>query len=208
MNTPNVPHSSGKSLELNLLIQSRRSVKPEQFSGKPVDDELVWEMLQNANWAPTHGMTEPWRFFVYSDAARMELGNLLAQIYQQVTPAESVKPAKAEKFRANAARSSHLIVIAMKRQLSGKIPEVEEIEAVACAVQNLHLTATALGVAGYWSSGNAICSTQLRDHLGLAERDRVLGLFYVGYPQGELPVGTRRPIEDKVVWQNGQASGS
>jgi nitroreductase len=182
------------------LIESRRSIKPGDFSNRRVDDALVWQMLRNANWAPTHGMTEPWRFFVFADGERSTLGKLLAEIYHEVTAPESFKPTKAAKLISNAERSSHLIVIAMKRQVSEKIPEVEEIEAVACAVQNLHLTATALGVAGYWSSGKAICSVQLCRHLGLNSDDRILGLFYVGYSGADWPIGTRSPVEEKVVW--------
>ena len=79
---------------------------------------------------------------------------------------------------------------------------MEEIEAVACAVQNLHLTATAMGVAGYWSSGKAICSDQLRKHLGLSTYDRILGLFYLGYLSSDWPIGTRSPVEEKVVWSS------
>jgi nitroreductase len=126
----------------------------------------------------------------------------LADIYRQITPESSLKPAKMDKYVTSAEQSSHLIVIAMKRQASGKIPEVEEIEAVACAVQNLHLTATAFGIGGYWSSGPAICSDQLRSDLGLESDDRVLGLFYLGYPASDWPSGTRSPIENKVVWTN------
>lgn len=182
------------------VIARRRSIKPSQFSDTPVNDELVWKMLESANWAPTHGMTEPWRFYVYSGASRERLGARLAEIYNEITPTESRKPGKADKLICNAQQSSHLIVIAMKRQESGRIPEIEEVEAVACAVQNLHLAATALGIGGYWSSGKAICSEQLREWLGLGSDDRVLGLFYVGYPAGDWPDGQRRPITEKVVW--------
>lgn len=188
-------------IAVKSLMENRRSVKPSEFSGQRVSDTVVWEMLNNANWAPTHGMTEPWRFFVFADDARLKLGERLAEIYLQVTSPNAVKPTKVDKLKANAEQSSHLIVIAMKRQESEKIPEVEEIEAVACAVQNMHLTATAFGVGGYWSSGKAICSDELRDDLELGSKDRVLGLFYIGYPAGDWPRGTRAPIEDKVVWK-------
>lgn len=185
---------------MTSLIESRRSVKPARFADRPVSDEIVWQMLRNANWAPTHGMTEPWRFFVYAREARKAFGHRLAEIYEEITPPDARKPGKSHKFVTNAEQSSHLILIAMCRQSSGKIPEVEEIEAVACAVQNLHLTATAYGVGGYWSSGKAICSDVLRAEIGLSEKDRILGLFYVGYPAGDWPTGTRGPIEEKVIW--------
>ena len=194
--------STINSRALKTLVETRRSIKPSDFSDTRVSDEIVWQMLNNANWAPTHGQTEPWRFFVFTDDARVRLGERLAEIYHEVTPPEAIRAAKAGKMKSNAERSSHLIVIAMKRQDSEKIPEVEEIEAVACAVQNLHLTATAFGVGGYWSSGGAICSEQLRSDLGLGEKDRVLGLFYVGYPKADWPAGSRTPIADKVVWKS------
>lgn len=194
-----VPNADSADLLLNLIAR-RRSIKPAQFSDQPVPDEIVQQMLEAANWAPTHGMTEPWRFFVYSGDARLRLGQQLADLYDQVTPVERRKPGKAEKLITSARQSSHLILIAMQRQPSGKIPEIEEIEAVACAVQNLHLAATAFGVGGYWSSGNAICNDQLRDSLGLTSADRVLGLFYVGYPASDWPSGQRTPINEKVVW--------
>ena len=40
----------------------------------------------------------------------------------------------------------------------------------------------------------------MKDHLGLAADDEVLGMFYVGNAKGELPEGKRKPIADKVSW--------
>merc|ERR1740123_2583874 len=50
---------------------------------------------------------------------------------------------------------SHMIGISMRRQRPGgkkMVPEHEEICSVACAVHNMHLLATAMGLASYWSS--------------------------------------------------------
>lgn len=187
--------------EIDDVIRSRRSVKPSDFRDERVPDELIERMLENANWAPNHGRTEPWRFFVFCDEARSGLASTLIDIYHRVTPPETVRETKVQKLKANITRSSHVIVIAMKRQATEKIPEIEEIEAVACAVQNLHLTATACGVAGYWSSPAFVCSNEFRDELGLGSKDRVLGLFYAGLPNPDLHLlGERQPITDKVRW--------
>ena len=48
--------------------------------------------------------------------------------------------------------SSAIIAVSMKRDVTEKIPEIEEIEAVACAIQNMLLTATAYGLGTFWSS--------------------------------------------------------
>lgn len=186
--------------QIEQCIQSRRSIKPADFSSERVPDDVVDRMLEAAHWAPNHGRTEPWRFFVYTNEARIELGEKVADLYGKVTNPENFRPATADKLKGFAAASSHLIIIAMKRQESGKISRVDEVAAVACAVQNLHLMATACGVAGYWSSAKAICNDLMKADLGLAEDDEVLGVFYVGRPKGPNPEGKRGPITDKVAW--------
>ncbi len=179
-------------------IRNRRTVKPKLMTDRPVPDAIINEMLENANWAPTHDMTQPWRFTVFTGDARREVAELLAATYKEVTPPDSFKEKKYESLGTNPTRAPVLISIAMKRQDSEKIPEVEEVQAVACAVQNMHLTAAAHGVGAFWSSNAAVCSEQMKSFLGLDQRDQVLGLFYVGYPQ-EWPTSDRSPIEDKVT---------
>lgn len=182
-------------------IRHRRTVKPKALSDKPIDESLVREILENANWAPTHGMTEPWRFVVFTGESRRELAELLATTYKAITPPEAFKPGKHESYGTNPMRAPVVVAIVMKRQESGKIPEIEEVEAVACAVQNMHLTAAAHGLGGFWSSNAAAVSDRVRTFLGFEEPDRVLGLFYLGYPAGDWPQSQRTPIEEKVTWR-------
>ena len=186
--------------EINQLIRNRRSVFPKQYSGKPVEREIIEQMLENANWAPTHGKTEPWRFFVFEGTAKEQLGQIHANMYKKYTPAESFMETKYEKLQANARQSSHVIAICMKRQESGKIAEIEEIEAVACAVQNMYLTATAYRVGAYWASGGMTYHAKMAGLFGLGENDKVLGFFHVGYPASTPPDGVRSPIAQKVSW--------
>lgn len=183
-------------------IRHRRTVKPKALSDKPIKDVILREILENANWAPTHGMTEPWRFVVFTGDARGELAEFLAATYKQITPPDAFKPSKYESYGTNPLRAPVVIAIVMKRQDSEKIPEIEEVEAVACAVQNMHLTAAAHALGGFWSSNAAAVSDAMKDFLGFDDNDRVLGLFYLGYPEGAWPESTRSPIDDKVTWRN------
>ncbi|MFT5617970.1 MAG: nitroreductase [Arenicella sp.] len=186
--------------QINQLIRNRRSVFPRQYSDRIVEREIIEQMLENANWAPNHGKTEPWRFFVFAGDSKTEFGELQAKLYRKLTPTESFQETKFEKLRTNPQKASHVIAICMKRQESEKIPEIEEVEAVACAVQNMYLTATTYGVGAYWSSGGATYKEELKEHFGLCEKDKILGFFYVGYPAGEVADGQRGAIGEKVVW--------
>ncbi len=56
-----------KSELINELIRTRRSVFTQQFEpGKVIPDEIIWQALENANWAPNHKFTEAWRFTVFT----------------------------------------------------------------------------------------------------------------------------------------------
>ena len=186
--------------QLYAIIRNRRSIKPHDFNGQTIDRKIIERLIDAANWAPTHGMTEPWRFVLFEQTARQELGQFLQQNYRRQTPVDEFKQPKFEKILASCQQASCVLAIVMKRQATMKIPEIEEIEAVACAVQNLHLMATALGVCGYWSSGSVICSDAFRNYLGFGAADRVLGLFYLGHTSKEWPDGKRGDWREKVTW--------
>ena len=188
--------------QITQIIRRRRTVKPKMMSDKPVDESIIREMLENANWAPTHGMTEPWRFHVFSGDARLRLAQFLAATYQQLTTPESFKQNKYDSLLENPLRAPVVIAIGMKRQEIEKIRELDEIQAVACAVQNMHLTAAAHGVGAFWSTNVAAVSEQMRDFMGLGPKDQAVGLFYVGHPAGVWPESTRGSIDEKVVWLN------
>ena len=185
---------------INHIITTRRTIKPKMMADRDIPLDILQRMLENANWAPTHGMTEPWRFSVFMGAAREKLASFLAETYKAITPVEIFKPNKYEGMRENAMLAPAVIAIGMKRQPSKKISELDEIQAVACAVQNMHLTATAHGLGGFWSTNIAAVSSEMAAYIGLDKEDRALGLFYVGYPKVDWPTGSRQPMEDKVRW--------
>ena len=68
--------------QFNELVKSRRSVFPSQFDeSRKVDDSIIWQILENASWAPNHGKTEPWLFTVYTGEGLQTLANLQSQYY-------------------------------------------------------------------------------------------------------------------------------
>ncbi|MBX2842291.1 MAG: nitroreductase [Flammeovirgaceae bacterium] len=186
--------------EINRLIKSRRSVFVDQFSEQKIDKSIIQQLLENANWAPSHGKTEPWRFFIFTGEGLQKFADFQAGLYKKITPPESYSEAKFTKLKTKPLKASHIIAIAMARQESEKIPEIEEIEAVACAVQNIYLTATAYGVGGYWGSGGVTYWEEAKEFFGLGAKDKLLGFFYLGYPKDKPGEGKRGDISEKVEW--------
>jgi len=191
--------------EINELIKNRRSIYPAQYTGQKVDDKIIDQMLENANWAPNHKHTEPWRFIVFTEDGLDELGKFQAHIYQEVSTANgNFDEAKKEKLRRKPLLASHVIAIGMKRDEKKSIPVEEEISAVASAVQNMQLTASAYGIGCYWGSGGITYMEEAKKALALEKDDKLLGFLYVGVPkEGFWPEGKRKPVNEKVNWVRG-----
>lgn len=185
----------------NALIRRRRTIKPADMMEKPVEPLHLASILENANWAPTHGMTQPWRFFVFTGEGRPRLADFCQSLYRRITPEAEFRQEKFAKLGTQPLLAPVVIAVAMKRQEIEKIPEIEEIEAVACAVHNMHLTASALGMAAFWATPPIVYRDEMRAWLGLDDaRDKCLGLFYLGWPKSdEWPEGNRSDLVSKVV---------
>lgn len=187
--------------EINELIRERRTIYPEQFTDRKVHREQIEVILNNAQWAPTHGNTQPWRFKVFmGEEQRQNLSQFMGKTYLDLTPVEAQNDMKLAKMMRRPTISSVVIAVCMQRQAEEKIPELEEIEAVACAIQNMHLTCTAYGLGGFWSTPKLIYSQEMNAFLGLGEKDKCLGLFYIGYPAIEWPKAHRRPLDYTTEW--------
>jgi len=188
--------------EINELIRNRRTIYPEQFSERKVHKEQLEVLLNNAQWAPTHGNTQPWRFHVFMEDGLTSLSQFLGNTYLKLTPEEQQIDAKLAKLIRRPLLSSAVIAVSMKRDMEEKIMEIEEIEAVACAIQNMHLSCTAYGIGGFWSTPKLMYSKEMNDFLNLDEKDKCLGLFYIGYPSIEWPTNAhRKPIEYNTEWR-------
>jgi len=183
------------------LLKNRRTVKPAMFSGEVINKELVDKLLSVAKWAPTHGLNQPWRFKVYTGESLQQLSDFLPHLYKEVIPVEKQKPEKIEKQAANPLLASHIIAIGMHREEPNKIPEIEDVEAVACAVQNMMLMARALGIGSFWSTGEQSYSAMAEDFFGWKHPSKYLGLLYLGYPkEGDWGQACRNDFEEKVEW--------
>jgi nitroreductase len=186
--------------EVNRLIKSRRSIFPRDYSGEKVSDEIVQQILENANWAPTHKFTEPWRFVVFTGDGLKKLAAFQAECYKQVTTANGTFREDKYIGLSTIPTSSHVIAVCMKRDEKKSLPEVEEIGAVFCAIQNMYLTATSYGVGCYLSTGGITFFEEAKPFFELGADDKLLGFFHIGVPKGEPLPGRRRPVEEKVKW--------
>lgn len=179
-------------------IKTRRSVKPAMMNGNKAPNSHIAALLELADWAPNHGNTQPWKFFVYANP--VSFCRQHAELYQRSSNLETFNPTAFNNLTHMGDKVSHIIVAVMERGDLPKIPAFEEIAAASAAIQNLLLGATALNMASFWSTGGMTLRPEMKDFLNLRQEDEVMGILYLGYSD-ELSEGKRKvPVADKVNW--------
>ncbi|MBS1704163.1 MAG: nitroreductase family protein [Armatimonadetes bacterium] len=194
---PEAPRPPMPPHHLMEIFERRRSMGLSRLKPDPVDRQLIEQMLQAANWAPSHGDTEPWRFVVFTGEGR----GVLADLFELAQREAGQDP---ESGRKRAFASPVWIAIGMSPKLDENgnlvMSEREEIMAVASAVQNLHLMASELGLIGMWHSKGLSVDETVAKGLGFTAPARLLGFFMCGWPAVEIPKGDRGPWTNKVRW--------
>jgi nitroreductase len=187
------------------FFANRRSIKLGNIKPDALDRELVETVLEAANWAPSHGQTEPWQFTVYTGESRRALGAAFAEAYRIETESKGTfQTAAFEGYRDRVWNAPVWIslgmVPGMRPDGTPVMPEWEELIAAGSAVQNLHLAAAALGLGGKWTSNFTALHPHVAQFVGLEPPAKLIGFFFLGQPAIPWPKGSRRPITEKVRW--------
>ena len=89
-------------MNIDEIIKNRRATPPRFLGGKNIEKEKIQRLLENANWAPNHKKTEPWRFIVFQGESKQKLADdILSSLQQRRDAGENVNMQKAEKFKEN-----------------------------------------------------------------------------------------------------------
>lgn len=185
-------------MQINELIKNRRSIAPSLYNNQPIEKAVIEQLLENANYAPTHKLSQPWRFKVFhSEESRTRLSQYMMDFFEKNTSAENYSEIKHKKAGENATKAACAIALCIKPDTT--LPEWEEVAALACAVENMWLTCTANNIGCYWGTPKA--AIEATEFLGLEEGEKCLGWFYLGYSDLPTPAPKNRvSVEEKTTW--------
>jgi nitroreductase len=182
------------------------AIRTRRTAGKMRADvpprETIEELLEAASWAPNHHLNEPWRFFVLAGDERERFGRAMAEdaCRDLADPDGGQARALTDAQIKKATRSPVVIAVACEPPNGPKIVEIEDVAAVACAIQNLMLAAHARGLATKWSTGLPARSEHLKRYFGLTPSHQILGYIYLGYPDEPARGASRTPHHEKTTW--------
>lgn len=190
------------STDLLDLLLRRRSVKPALMVEPGPDESQLRAILTAAARVPDHKKLAPWRFIVFSGAARAKFGDVLAA----TCAAEEASPPSEVRLETERGRFLHapvvVGVVSRVTPVTGA-PEWEQVLSCGAACFNLCLAANALGFATNWLTGWYSYSPGVSAHLKLAANERIAGFIYIGTAT-EVPADRERPDLAAIVSRYGE----
>lgn len=164
----------------------------------PLPRELIEKLLDSAVQAPNHYKVRPWRFVVLTGEARNRMGNVMSSSLRDRHP--EFPPEAFDKARAAPFRAPVVIAVGVDKPNEPKVLEIENICAVAAAIQNLLLAAHAMGLGAKWRTGEWARDGKVKEFLGFEADQQLIGFIYVGYPEFVAEYPERPSFEDRTVW--------
>jgi nitroreductase len=149
---------------------------------RDVPAELIDRLCEVATWAPNHKRTWPWKFASCTGQARYRLGEAFVT---DMVARDFGDEGKRTKTATKYARTPAVLVVGCEPHVNPSLHD-ENRDAVAAAVQNLLLAATAAGLASFWSTAPLIDSEHALAFCGFEPDDRIVALIYLGWPVSSL----------------------
>jgi nitroreductase len=185
-----------EAMELFEAIHGRTTVSKVKQDALP--RETIEKLLSAGAQAPNHHKVRPWRFVVLTGDGRKKLGEVMSASFADRNPGA---PAEGlDKTRGLPLRAPVVIAIGADKPADTKTIEVENISAASAAAQNILLAAHALGLGAIWRTGEWARDAKVKDFLGFASDQHIVGFIYVGYPDILPEPYTRIGFEDRVTW--------
>lgn len=164
-------------MELFDAINSRVSAGKLAEPG-PTPEQLDL-LIQTVGRAPDHGRMKPWRVTVVNGSKREAFATAVAEARRARLPNMTDDQIVAERDKIRRSPSIVVIGCAVKKD-NPKVPEIEQVVAVAAAVENLFLAAHAMGFGVMWKTGPAAYDNQVKAAVGLTPDDHIVAILHLG----------------------------
>jgi nitroreductase len=167
-------------MELEEAIRTRRTFKA--FRPDPVPRETLDELFELARWAPSHNLTNPWRFRVVGPEA-------LAALKQAAGPESAPKLDRAP-----------TLVVVSSVETGDPIQDEEDLLATGVASYILLVAAHGRGLSGYWRTPGVLRTPEGRAAVGVPDGEHFVGLLHLGWCRQDKQPPERAPADEFVTY--------
>jgi nitroreductase len=180
-----------------LVALTTRASAKTYGENAPTSEHLA-QVLEAAVRAPDHGRLRPWRFMVIAGDQRRKFGEIMAAAAKRRVPGLSEGDLQRE--RDKPLRAPMIIVVACRAVPGTKVPIIEQVLAAGAAAQNMLVALHVLGYVAAWKTGDAAYDAQVKQALGFAADDHLVGFIYTGGGAGAtLATGKLANVQDAML---------
>lgn len=165
--------------EFLKVIYSRQSIR--KFGDEAVTNEQMLKILEAGRLAPSGGNSQPWRFVVVQSKEKRD--ELLKLIYER----ENIQAQRQIIETAS-------VVIAVLYERETPHGELNAIQAIGAAIENMLLAVHALGLGACWMGHHR--DKEIENMLGASKTEELMALVAIGHPTGRPPFRGRKSLDE------------
>jgi len=181
-----------KQRSLASIIRERRAVK-KGYTDKIVQEETVRKLLDDAIWAPTHGMRQPWRFIFVGKDKLPTFAKKVASTYSE----------DMQENRENYLNEPNAILVVIMEEPEAQKQWDENFGATAAMIQNFWLLAWEQNLGVVWKTNPHIYYPEVKEILGVGETEKIVGFIHLGYFDKQPIVKDRISVDEKFTTFSG-----
>lgn len=177
---------------LAKIIRERRAVK-KHYTDKPVTERAVLDLLEDAIWAPTHQMRQPWRFVFVSSEKKADFAKKVAATY----------PEEKQQNREDYMNEPNAVLVVIMDRGENEKQYDENFGATACMIQNFWLLAWEQQLGVVWKTNPHIYDEHVGKVLGVSDNEKIVGFLHLGYFDKKPIIKDRTPVVEKFTRYEG-----
>ncbi len=166
-------------MDLFEAIKNRRSVR--RFEDKPVPEEIIREIVEAGQWAPSACNRQAWKFIAVDSA--------------------EVKEKLMRETTAHFVKNVPLLIFVVYSNRTDNLEYKDHLLSAAMAAQNMQLAACSLGL-GTCCVNNLPVKSRLRKILNIPRSYDPVAMLCVGYPKAVPKPMKRKEGMDGILCRN------
>lgn len=184
---------SENKLTIAQCIRSRRTIR--DFNGEPIAISEIYEILEDAIWAPFHSRKEPWKFILFAGDGRQKFAEAVALTYSEEMRQRWGEWAMNQYCHL---MQAHLIV-AFDADPRQKYWE-DAFAATAALIQNIQLLAWERNIGVVWKTNECNWDPAFHKAVGLQAEQRIAGILHFGCFDRIPKPRKRQPMEKLLTY--------
>ena len=209
-----LPNNQEPTDDIWEVLYTQRAIR--YWQDKKVPRELLERVIEAGSKAPSGSNMQPWVFVVVDDdEKRAAISSALRETFEN-SPARQLVEAgensddKTQRLMLKGARSffsklekAPALIIPCLYQLASPTPDPASLLAgssIYTAVQNIMLSARALGLGTVMTTAQGMIEPTLRQVLNLPEDAHPVAFIPIGYPDANFGPTKRKALDEILRW--------